>query len=114
MTITFYVRANLYDYECGSSQLSRSFTTIEQARAFRDKVTAHLALTQAEPAGVSIRFVQQEEGETDEAFEARERAWQVVADQHHEEQLDWFPGGSGYFTSQPVIVQRTWEETVVT
>lgn len=115
MNLTYYVRASLYDYEHGYSQLSRSFDTIDEARTFRDKVAAHIAFTGSKgTAHPSLRGPRQEEDETDEAFNVRECRWQTQVDQHHNESLNWFSSGHGYFTSAPVIVKRAWEETVVT
>lgn len=108
MNITFYVRADRRDYEHGSSQLNRSFTTIEGARALRDKIAAHIAYDKAD-----YQFPQQGADESEESHTQRVRGHEAMKDDHREEQLDWFDSGHGYFTSAPVIVQRTWEETVI-
>ncbi len=114
MNLTYYVRANLYDYETGSGQLNRSFRTVELARAFRDNVAAHITFTGPKgTAHPSLRTPRQEENETDEAFEVRERQYAALVERHREQSLDWFPMGHGYFTSAPVIVQRAWEETAI-
>ena len=101
MNTTYYVRANAYDYEKGYWEVERSFDRLGEARAFRDKVKAHIADCQAPCMGENVT----EEQETAEA-----RAKEV----HRQEALDWFPSGAGYFTSQPVIVKRVWSEEVVT
>jgi hypothetical protein len=114
VNVTYYVRANYHDYEHGSGQLIRSCRTIELARALRDTIASHIAF--AGPKGTahpSLRGPLQEEGESDEAFETRERTWDTRVERHRDESLDWFPSGHGYFTSAPVIVKRVWSEEVV-
>jgi hypothetical protein len=34
-------------------------------------------------------------------------------EERFEDEGEWFPSGSGYFTKRPHIVRRVWEEEVV-
>lgn len=75
-----------------------------------ERITAHIAF--AGPRGTAhprLRTPDQEENETDEAFEERERAYQARLEQHDDESLDWFDSGHGYFTSHPEILRTTQE-----
>ncbi len=111
MNARYEVRAERYDYEYGCSTLEYSFDSIERARAFRDRISRHIAYGRhnlpeegnSDGTHPSNRFLTQGPEEADEAFAARNVAFEARAEAYGEEQMNWFPSGHGYFTSEPRI-----------
>ncbi len=114
MNTNYIVSAPTFDYETGNHKLTCSFSTLEEARAFRDKIIAHI--NYAGPRNTphpSLREPMQNEDESDEAFKIRYDAWYERCQQHEEESMDWFDMGHGYFRAPPTITKKTWTEEVI-
>lgn len=110
-TTSYIVRAPYRDYETGNHTLRRSFDTLAEAEAFRDRINAHMLYHRLKVGAGGELYESQGEVETDEAFAAREAAHQAREEAHRDEQMEWFDMGHGYFQQAPTISRR--EETVL-